>query len=107
MATTLIQLSDGILVEVDVRDDQARPISGGLARRVTATIEKAVPILVEVGRSITEASATAFQGGNVCQTEVELGLSFEAEGQLYIARSQAAANLVVRMSIRPDGRQDS
>ena len=106
MATTLIQLADGILVEVDVRDDQARPISGGLARRVTATIEKAIPILAEVGRSVAEASATAFQGGSVCQAEVELGLSFEAEGQLYIARSQAAANLVVRMSIRPDGPQD-
>lgn len=103
MATTLIQLSDDILVEVDVREDQARPISGGLARRVAATIEKAVPILVEVGRSITEASATAFQRGSVYQTEVELGLSFEGEGQLYIARSQAAANIVVRMSIRPNG----
>lgn len=106
MATTLIQLADGILVEVDVSDDQARPISGGVARRVTATLEKAIPILAEVGRSVAEVSATAFQGGNVCQAEVELGLSFEAEGKLYIARSQAAANLVVRMSIRPDGSQD-
>jgi hypothetical protein len=106
MTTSLIQLADGILVEVDVRDDQARPISGGLARRVAATIEKVIPILAEVGRSVAEASAIAFQDKGVCETEVEVGLSFEAEGQLYIARSQAAANLVVRMSIRPDGPQD-
>jgi hypothetical protein len=33
--------------------------------------------------------------------EVQVGLSFEAEGNIYIAKSRAAANLTVKLVLKP------
>lgn len=33
--------------------------------------------------------------------EVELGLGFEAEGNLYITKAKGSANLVVRLTLKP------
>lgn len=48
MGTKLIQLDDGILVEVAVLEDRAQPISGWFADKVSATFEKIRPILHSV-----------------------------------------------------------
>jgi hypothetical protein len=35
------------------------------------------------------------------QAEVEIGFSFEAEGNLYITKSKASANLTVKLTLKP------
>ena len=44
MATKLIQLEDGTLVEVEVPGDQVQQISGGFADKVNATFDKIHPL---------------------------------------------------------------
>lgn len=101
MATKLIQLEDGTLVEIEVPGDQVQQISGGIADRVQATLDKIQPILVKACRPIAAAWSELDQDMNIQRAEVEIGLSFEGEGNLYVTRSQASANLRVKLVLNP------
>lgn len=101
MATKLIQLDDSTLVEVEVPTDQVQPISSGFADKVDATFEQIRPLLVRTCRPIADAWKELNHEVNIEQAEVEIGLSFEAEGNLYVTKSKAGANLKVKMVFKP------
>jgi hypothetical protein len=101
MPTKLIRLDDGVLVEVEVPPDQAQQISGGLAERVSASLDSIRPLLRTAAASITDIWRELTKDARVEQAELEIGLSFEAEGNLYIAKSTAGANLSVRLVFAP------
>lgn len=101
MATKLIRLEDGLLVEVEVPSDQAQQISGGLAERVSASLDKIRPVLRKVAVSVTDSWRELSKDVRVEQAELEIGLSFEAEGNLYVTKSTAGANLTVRLTFAP------
>ena len=101
MATKLIQLQDGTLVEIEVPGDQIEEIAGGFADRVNATFDKIQPILVKICRPITAAWKEISQEMHIDQAEIELGLSFEGEGNLYVTKSKAGANLTVKLVLKP------
>ncbi len=101
MNTKLIELEDGMLVEVAVLPDQAQQIAGGFTDKVGATFEKIKPILVKVCRPITEVWAELNKDMQIEKAEVEIGLSFEGEGNLYITKSKAGANLTVKLILKP------
>lgn len=101
MATKLIELDDGMLVEVEVPKDQAQQISGGFADKVNATFEKIKPVLLKTCRPITEVWKELNKEMQIEQAEVELGLSFEGEGNLYVTRSKIGANLTVKLVLKP------
>lgn len=101
MATRLIRLEDGTLVEAQVPADQAEQISGGLAKRVDTTFEKIKPLLLKTCKPIAESWQELNRDVTIEQAEVEIGLAFEAEGNLYVTKSTAAANLVVKLVLKP------
>ncbi|PSB21143.1 hypothetical protein C7B65_04170 [Phormidesmis priestleyi ULC007] len=101
LETKLIQLEDGTLVEVEVPPDQARPISGGFADKVSESFDHIRPILIHVCRPIADAWQEINQEMNIEQAEVQIGLSFEGEGNLYITKSKAGANLMVKLTLKP------
>ncbi len=101
MPTKLIRLDDDILVEVEVPPDQAQPISGGIADRVAASLEKIRPVLRSITYSLAADWRELSEKVRVDQAELEFGLSFEGEGNLYITKSKVAANLTVRMVLKP------
>lgn len=101
MATKLIQLEDETLVEVEVQSDQAQPISGGFADQVDTTFDKIRPVLLRVCRPIVDVWQEINQDMNIEQAEVTLGFAFEGEGNLYIVKSKASANLTVKLVLKP------
>lgn len=101
MPTKLIQLGDGLLIEVDASEDEVRQISGGVVDKVSTTIDKIESILVKVCRPVTAAWQAIEQDMDVEQAEVELGLSFEGEGNLYVTKAKANANLTVKLVLKP------
>jgi hypothetical protein len=101
MATKLIELEDGTLVEIEVPPDQAQQISGGFAERVGTTFDKLQPILVRTCRPIIAAWRELNQEMHIERAEVELGLSFEGEGNIYITKTSAGANLSVKLVLKP------
>ena len=101
MATKLIQLEDGILVEVEVPPEQAQQISGGFADRVNTTFDQIRPLLVKTCRPVAAAWKEINQEMPVEQAEIQLSFSFEGEGNLYLTKSKAGANLTVKLVLKP------
>ena len=104
MATKLIKLNNGILVEVSVEENEAQQIAGGLAEKVNSILEKIQPIVYSVALSMAQTWTQITETLDIVDVEkatVELGLSFETEGNLYIAKGKAAANLTITMELKP------
>jgi len=101
MATKLIELKEGVLIEVEVEANSARAISGGLAEKVATSLDAMNPLLEKVAQSLVNT----WQGMNphvdVDKMTVELGLSFSGEGNIYITKVSSAANLTVTLDLKP------
>ena len=100
MATKLIRLEDGSLVEVEVSGDEVQQIAGSLADKVDATLNKIKPILLKTCQPIVAAVKDLREDVDLEQVEVEVGLSFDAEGNIYITKAKFGANVLVRMTLR-------
>jgi len=100
MATKLIRLEDGSLVEVEVSGDEVQQIAGSLADKVDATINKIKPILLKTCQPIVAAVKDLREDVDLEQVEVEVGLSFDAEGNIYITKAKFGANVLVRMTLK-------
>jgi hypothetical protein len=102
MASRLIELQDGTLVEIEVPENKAKPISGGAADKIKdATIDKIKPIILKACKPISEVWKELGKDMNIEQAEIELGLGFEAEGNLYITKAKGNANLTVTFTLKP------
>jgi hypothetical protein len=100
MAAKLIRLEDGSLVEVEVSGDEVQQIAGSLADKVDATIDKIKPILLKTCQPIVAAVKDLREDVDLEQVEVEVGLSFDAEGNIYITKAKFGANVLVRMTLK-------
>lgn len=96
----LIRLEDGILVEVEVQGEQVEQISGGLASKVSSKLEIIKPVLLNLARPIAEVWKEFDKDMIIEEAEIELGLSFEAEGNLYITKSKANSNISVTLKLK-------
>src|ERR1700721_2288475 len=103
MATKLIELNDKLLIEVEVPADQARQISGGFAEKVNGSLDTIKPILLSACRPIIAPWKEKSEEEEIDNIEIELGLSFEGEGNLYITKMKAGANLTVKLTLKPRG----
>jgi NTP-dependent ternary system trypsin peptidase co-occuring protein len=101
MPTKLIRLEDGVLVEAEVPSDQVKQIAGGYADKVKATFQRIEPILLSVCRPLSAAWKEISEEANLTEIQVELGLSFEGEGNLFVTKSKASANLTVKLTLNP------
>ena len=99
--TKLIALSDGTLVEVSSAPGEVRQIAGGLADKVASNFDNIHDIIAKACRPVIEACLNVSREGKVEQTEVELSLGFEAEGNIYITKAKGTANLTIRFVLRP------
>jgi hypothetical protein len=100
MASKLIKLEDGTLVEVEVAGDEVQQISGGLAEKVDATIDKMKPVLLKTCQPIVAAVKDLCEDVDLEQVEVEVGLSFDIEGNIYVTKAKFGANVLVRMTLK-------
>lgn len=107
MSSKLIQLQDDVFVEVEVPQVHSQLLSGSFADKVNANIDKIKPILTSVTKPILATWNAINQDMLVDQAEVELGLSFDIEGNLYITKASAAANITIRLVLKPLNNQTS
>lgn len=101
MGKTLVSLKDGTLVEVEVSEDQAEMISGGLTRTVDSTLKSIKPLLVESCQPVIEAWDELQAHTRIEQAEVEIGMAFSVEGNLYITKSTGKANIKIKLTLKP------
>jgi hypothetical protein len=98
--TKLIELADGTLIEVSVRPGEVRQISGGLAEKVASGFDKVSDLIARVCNPVFATCMEMSKTTKVDQAEIELGLSFEAEGNVYITKVKGRANLTVKFIVR-------
>jgi hypothetical protein len=107
MASRLIELEDGTLVEVEAAEDDVQEISFKSADHVSETLDRVKPILVNACRPLAAAWHELQQDMDIEQAEVELGLAFEGEGNVYLAKMKGSANLVVKLTLKPRAKEGS
>lgn len=100
MSTRLIELQDGTLVEVEVEPNKAQPISGAFADKVGASFEALRPMLTRICAPVIESWKELDQQFAIDQAEVSFAISFEAEGNVYVAKGTAGANLTVKFVLK-------
>ena len=101
MATKLIKLKEGILVEVEVPEEEATKISNRLADKVSSSVDVIKPALISLCTPIVEAWKEINQEIQIEQAEVEIGFGFEAEGNVYVTKAKADTNLKVKLTLKP------
>ncbi len=101
MGTKLIRLNDGTWVEATVSEDEARPVSGRFVDQVGAGWDRVSPILIQVANSVKSTWFELNKEMVITEAEIELGLSFEGEGNIYITKFKANSNLNVKLILKP------
>ncbi|MCI5163268.1 MAG: hypothetical protein D3917_14865 [Candidatus Electrothrix sp. AX5] len=101
MPNQLIELEDGLLVEVEVPQNQVNQISGGIPEQVSKAIDTVRPVLLKACRPVVAVWNELNQEMSIDNAEVELQLGFSAEGSVFLAKSSGSANLKIKLSISP------
>lgn len=104
----LIELDDGSLVEVQMPEYKAGEVAAGVAQRTSSNFSRVEGLLCTAAEPIAKAAKRISNSENVAITaEVEVGLTFEAEGNVYVTKDKSDANLVVKLSIHVDSSDSS
>ena len=101
MASELIKLEDGVLIEVENSDNHIEQISGGSANQLDKNIDVVVPLLKRVIAPLKNTFDELNQDMSIEKAEVEIGLGFEAGGDVFIVKGSAKANLSVKLTLVP------
>ena len=104
MAMKLIKLDNGLLMEVEVSQDEIEMISGGrdeVIEKVQNSMDTVETILKESIKPIVSAYETLNQDVVLEKAEVEIGIGFSAEGNIFIAKGKGSANLKVKLVLSP------
>lgn len=100
MLSKLIQLDDGTLVQVEVMENEVQRMGGGGPTKVKATLAKVQPVLLMVCHPIVEAVESLRENVDLEHVEVEVALSFNAEGNIFVAKTSFGTNILVRMILK-------
>ncbi|NEW59755.1 hypothetical protein GSY74_00525 [Sulfurovum sp. bin170] len=105
MSKKLIELDNGLLMEVEVPQSEIEMISGGngVIEKVDGSIDTIKNLLIKSIRPIAETYKELNKDMIVERAEVEIGISFSAEGNIFIASGKGSANLKVKLVLSPKG----
>ncbi len=106
MAMKLIKLDNGLMMEVEVSQNEIEEISGGrggdeVIDKVQSSMGTVEAILKESVKPIVSAYETLNQDVVLEKAEVEIGIGFSAEGNIFIAKGKGSANLKVKLVLSP------
>ena len=103
MATQLIELQDGTLIEAEVIGTKISTKE----EEVTNSIAQIKPILLRVSEPIVAVWKELSSTVKIDQAEVEIGFGIEAKGNFFIAQSTAKANISIKLTIKPSDPKDA
>lgn len=102
MPTQLIELRDGLLVEVEASPDEApRQIAAGAAERVKGAMDAAGELLLKAVDPVASIWEDLNRNLTIEQVEIDLALGFEAEGNLFLVKGTGNANVNFKLTVKP------
>lgn len=102
MATKLIRLNDGMLIEVEASDNDVQQISFRAADQVQNTLDQVKPMLIQTCIPVIAAWKELNKEMFIKEAKIEMGLSFEGEGNIYVTKFKAGANLTIELTLKED-----
>ena len=105
MSKKLIELENGLMMEVEVPESEIEMISGGsdMVEKVQTSMGTVEKMLLQSVQPIINTYNTLNQEVTLDSAEVEVGIGFSAEGNIFIAKGNANANLKVKLVLKPKG----
>jgi len=101
MSTQLIELEDGLLVEVETPTNQSpQPIAAGAAQLVSGSLNSVRGLLIRMVEPVASAWEELNREVEVEQVEVSLSLAFEVGGSVYVAKGNSKANVNYKLTVR-------
>jgi len=94
----IIELEDGVKVEIDIGDNSGYEISDG--RIVNSSIEKIQSLLKKVIKPITNTYKELNKDVTIESTKVTIGVKIGIKGDFILASSSADANIQVEMILK-------
>ena len=101
MATKLIRLDDGVLVEVQAEEGAPTRIAANAAVDAALALDTVQDLLRKAVAPVTAVWGELNRDLTIEKVEVTLALGFEAEGNVFIARGKGTANLSFKLIVRP------
>ena len=102
MSTELVELKDGLLVEVQSNpQDEPKQIVAGTASCVDGAMDEARTLLLSAVEPVVSVWNELNRDLIIDQVQIGLGLGFEATGKLFIAQGTAKANVTFTLTVRP------
>jgi hypothetical protein len=101
----LIRFTDGLLVEIADNPDRATPVSGRAAERMTEAFQSAVDTMAGALRSIVSSSRQALRDTHATEVELEFGVGFSMEGNVFVTKVSGDGNLTVRVKLNNQDEQ--
>ena len=95
----IIKLADGLELETEIREDQVREISS--QKIASSTMEKIKPLLNTVIQPISEVYSELSKDMIIESSKVSIGIKVGLEGNFFVAKSAAEANIQIEMTLRP------
>lgn len=99
MPIGLIELSDEVFVEVET-EQGSYDISSGVSQ-VSKGIDQIGPLLKRICRPVVNAWDELNKDIEIDAAEVQVGLSFEGSGNMFLAKAKGGANLQVKLIFSP------
>lgn len=99
----LLELADGTLVEVQTERGKGY-MRYGVRSDTEGAFSGITPLLVAISEPVAQAywNISGQSGVKMRETEIELGLNFEAEGNIYVAKSKQEAAIHIKLVLEPD-----
>jgi len=103
MAKKLIELENGLVMEVDAPKSDIEMISanGDVVDKVKTSMGKVEKMLIQSVQPIVNVYKGLDKEVLLEKAEVEIGIGFSAEGNIFVAKGNANANLKVKLILKP------
>ena len=103
MAKKLIELENGLMMEVEAVENEIEMIAGGndMVEQVESSMSSVEKMLLQSVEPVANAYKALNQDVILEKAEVEIGIGFSAEGNIFVAKGSANANLKVKLVLSP------
>ena len=103
MSKQFVEFDNGVMVEIDIDKSEIEAISGGddMVNKVDKSMKNVKGLLLKSVEPIVEAYEVLNQDVVLEKAEVEIGIGFSAEGNVFVAKGKASTNLKIKLILSP------
>ena len=95
----IIQLADGLKVEVEFDNNHPQFISTDSTKNITSRMNEIKDMLLGVVEPISDSYNHIASNNNIEEIKVSLGIKVDLEGNFILAKSTVGANIAVELKL--------